>query len=195
MSKLDPFSVEIAKMVRNMSDEAILALVRNQLGVVAAVSTLAPAAPLAAPAVPARGRRAAKRVVKRAARRVTPKTVVLAVKTAAATAVAKPTRKVAKKAVKKLARRARAVGAEAKQKALDLVERTVKASTGLAVSEIVAQTGLPASRVTSAVRELKGDKRIYQGGDRRFARYAGDPRTAKKASELARTTAKGPQRG
>ena len=31
MTKLDPFSLEIVRLVRNMSDEALLALVRNQL--------------------------------------------------------------------------------------------------------------------------------------------------------------------
>jgi hypothetical protein len=39
MAKLDPFAAEIVKLVRNMSDEAILDLVRNQLGVVTATAS------------------------------------------------------------------------------------------------------------------------------------------------------------
>ena len=40
MASIDPFSAEIVRLVRNMSDEAILALVKNQLGNVKGASLL-----------------------------------------------------------------------------------------------------------------------------------------------------------
>jgi hypothetical protein len=46
--------------------------------------------------------------------------------------------------------------------------------------------------VATALKELRTAKRIFQGGDRRFARYAGDAKTAARASVIARTTASGP---
>jgi DNA-binding transcriptional regulator GbsR (MarR family) len=64
----------------------------------------------------------------------------------------------------------------------------------LSASEIAKKTKLPQSRVASAVRELKAAKRIFQGGDRRFARYAGDPKTALRASTNARKNAAGPRK-
>jgi DNA-binding transcriptional regulator GbsR (MarR family) len=74
------------------------------------------------------------------------------------------------------------------------VERAIKSSKGLSASEIVARTKLPKPRVQQAVRELKAAKRIFQGGDRRFARYAGDARTAKQASVDARKSVAGPRK-
>ncbi len=62
----------------------------------------------------------------------------------------------------------------------------------MAVSEVARAAGIPPSRATAAIKELKIAKRVFQGGDRRFARYAGDPRSAQAASELARKTASGP---
>ena len=47
---MDPFSAEIVKLVRNMSDEAILALVKNQLGRVSSSASAAATATVAAAA-------------------------------------------------------------------------------------------------------------------------------------------------
>ncbi len=52
--------------------------------------------------------------------------------------------------------------------------------------------GVPQPKAASALKQLKLAKRIVQGGDRRFARYAGDLKTALAASEQARSTASGP---
>lgn len=79
-------------------------------------------------------------------------------------------------------------------KLLKSVEAVVKKSRGLSSSEVAVKVGVPQSRAASALRELKGKKRIYQGGDRRFARYAGDAKTAKAASARARKNASGPKR-
>jgi hypothetical protein len=94
---------------------------------------------------------------------------------------------------RKVKRRRRATSAD-KEQALSAVERAVKSSKGLSASEIVSRTKLPKARVQAAVRELKHSKRIFQGGDRRFARYAGDAKTAKQASLNARKSAAGPRR-
>lgn len=90
-------------------------------------------------------------------------------------------------------RRRRATSADREQYLL-AVERAIKSSKGLSASEIVARTKLPKPRVQQAVRELKAAKRIFQGGDRRFARYAGDARTAKQASIEARKNVAGPRK-
>jgi hypothetical protein len=66
------------------------------------------------------------------------------------------------------------------------VERAVKSSKGVSTRDLAKTLGRPPLHVASAVRELKAAKRIYQGGDKRFARYAGDPKTAKQASLNAR---------
>ena len=52
--------------------------------------------------------------------------------------------------------------------------------------------GIAQTRAAAALKELKLAKRIFQGGDRRFARYAGDAKTAEQASLNARKTASGP---
>ncbi|MFH1604035.1 MAG: hypothetical protein ABIH03_09015 [Pseudomonadota bacterium] len=166
MAKLDPFTAQIVKLVRNMPDEAILELVRNQLGGVVAEVAVA-----SAPAAPAK-RRGPKR--RREAAKTAP-----AVKTDARATVAQAPK-----------RRSSAD----RKKVLFAVERAVKTSKGLSASEIASRTKFPQSRVTTAVRELKAAKRIFQGGDRRFARYAGDARTAKQASLTARNSASGPKR-
>ena len=65
MSKLDPFSAQIVDLVRHqMSDEAILELVRNQLGAVGAKGSSATPAPRTSAAP-----KAAKAAPKRAARK------------------------------------------------------------------------------------------------------------------------------
>jgi hypothetical protein len=164
MAKLDPFSAQIVQLVRKMPDEAILALVRGQLGVVTDE-----AAPVAA---------VAQRKLR--GRRGRPKAAVKA-------PVAAP---VAVKA-KKVGRPKKRTSA-ARQRVLAAVERVVKAAKGLSASEVARATGIGQVRVATALRELKLNKRIHQGGDRRFARYAADPRTAEQASLDARRNAGGP---
>ena len=68
----------------------------------------------------------------------------------------------------------------------------VKGSNGMSASEVSRAAGIAQPRVAAALKDLKAAKRIFQGGDRRFARYAGDPRTAEAASTHARKTASGP---
>jgi Replication protein A C terminal len=160
MAKLDPFSQQIVEMVRNMSDEAILELVRNQLGMFEGSGSV-----VAASATVASARSTQKRSNKAAGKRRT-------------------TRK------KGGSRASSAQRAEL----LTSVERVIKGAKGLSASEIAKKTKLPQSRVASLVRELKKAKRIHQGGDRRFARYAGDAKTAQKASITARKNAAGPRR-
>jgi len=75
---------------------------------------------------------------------------------------------------------------------LDSVERVVKAGSGVSASDVAKAAGIPQTRAAAALKELKLQKRIFQGGDRRFARYAGDAKTAEQASAVARKTAKGP---
>lgn len=79
-----------------------------------------------------------------------------------------------------------------KQVMLDKVEEVVKGGSGMSASEVARAAGIPQNRAASALKELKLGKKIYQGGDRRFARYAGDLKTAEQASAHARKTAKGP---
>lgn len=162
MAKMDPFSAQIVQLVRRMPDEAILALVRGQLGVVAEEPV-----PAATPG-PTRVRKARPKKKAKAAR------------------VTKATGAAAKKG------RAKKRTSAARQKVLTAVERAVKSSKGLSASEVARATGIGQVRVATALRELKLARRIYQGGDRRFARYAGDRKTADAASLHARTHAKGP---
>ena len=82
-------------------------------------------------------------------------------------------------------RRGRSTSADREQLLL-LVERLVKGSRGLSSTEIARMVKADTQRVQSVLRELKHAKRIFQGGDRRFARYAGDAETAKVASINAR---------
>jgi len=162
MAKLDPFSAQIVQMVRRMPDEAILALVRGQLGIETEEST---------PTVvsPARG----------GTRRARPKKATAA------------TTKTTVKRTAKAGRPKKRTSVE-RQKVLSAVERTVKAAKGLSASQVASATGIGQVRVATALRELKLAKRIHQGGDRRFARYAGDRKTAETASLNARSSASGP---
>lgn len=165
---MDPFSAEIVALVRRMSDEAILALVRNQLEAVSSLAggvTFGPArrgrppgraAKASPPAAPARGRAPAKKV----------------------------------KAAKA---RHRSNSAEREQ-LLASIEKIVKNGSGISASETAKNAGLPQARVATALKELKLARRIYQGGDRRFARYAGDAKSAEQASVNARKNAAGPAR-
>jgi len=172
----DAFEQQIVELVRKMPDTAILALVKDKLGV-------ATGGAVAAPLVEA----AATRRRGRPARVAAPAPAPAPVKAAApakreAPAKRKPGRP------KKTA----ALSAE-RQEVLNTVERIVKASSGVSASDVARQAGIPQTRAAAALKELKLAKRIFQGGDRRFARYAADHKTAEQASLNARKTAAGPQ--
>ena len=159
----DAFSAQIIELVRRMPDEAILELVKNRLG-------MAPFRGL--------GQQHAREPRSRSAH-----------STAAGT---KNNKRRARPATPRGGpRRATAVSQERKE-TLDSVERVVKASAGLSASEVAKASGIPQPRAAAALKELKLEKRIFQGGDRRFARYAGDTKVAEAASLAARTTASGP---
>jgi hypothetical protein len=178
MATTDAFSSQIVHLVRNMSDEAILALVKNQLGAVTA------SVPLVAGAR-RRGRppRAASAGTQAAA---------------PAPAAAKPSttskRGAAPKRKPGRPRRSPAASQE-RQDTLNLVEKIVKGSQGVSASDVAKSAGIPQTRAAAALKELKLAKRIFQGGDRRFARYAGDGKTAEQASLNARKNASGPAAG
>jgi hypothetical protein len=165
MAQLDAFSSQIVRFVRTLSDEAILALVRNQL------DSLSGGAPGRRAGTVARGRGGRRKIV-----------------VAAAPAAAAP------KPAPKAGRSRRRQSPAQRKQLLAAVERVVRGSKGLSASEIATRVGQPQERVTAAVRELKTAKRIFQGGDRRFARYAGDGRTAHAASLAARKNASGSKR-
>lgn len=156
MARLDAFSAQIVKFVRQMPDEALLELVKEKLG----VSGLA-----------GRGRGAQ----------------VLSVSLRGAGKDKKPKRSTAAAR----ARRPAPPSAE-RQSLLDNVERVVKANPGVSASDVARLASIPQTRAAAALKELKLAKRIFQGGDRRFARYAADLKTAEQASTAARRTAKGP---
>lgn len=196
MAPLDPFSAEIVRAVRAMSDNAILALVKNQLGNV----------PGAAAAAAAGGRRRGRPSSLEAS---APASASGGAKSGAKAGRGRPGRKPGRKpAVVKEAGKARGKpgpkpkAAKAKraggrtsagrEELLTTIERVVKGGSGLSASEIAKSAGVKQTRVTSALKALKLAKRIYQGGDRRFARYAGDARSAEQASLAARQNASGP---
>jgi hypothetical protein len=162
MANIDAFSAQIVRLVREMPDEAILDLVKHQLG---ALKISRPEKAARRPARP--GRAASKK------------------------APAKPKGKRQTSAVKHRQVRPLAVSAE-RQVMLDNVERLVKQSSGLSASDVAKSAGIPQTRAAAALKELKLAKRIFQGGDRRFARYAGDSKTADQASVIARKNATGP---
>jgi len=165
MATLDAFSKQIVKLVRNMPDEAILDLVRNQLGAVSASAT------------------SAQDQTNRSATRGNSKTNGSNRKT-------KSSAKSIKQRGSRGAGRAKRATAAEKEAMLVRVENAIKNSSGLSASQIANKTKLPKTRVQAAVRELKATKRIFQGGERRFARYASDARTAKAASLSARKASK-----
>src|SRR4029078_9021900 len=68
----------------------------------------------------------------------------------------------------------------------------VKSGAGLSASDVAKAAAVPQTRAAAALKELKLQKRIFQGGDRRFARYAGDLKTEEQARATARKTATGP---
>jgi hypothetical protein len=164
----DAFSAQIVELVRRMPDEAILELVKNRLGM----------APFRALGQESQGRRA------RSTR----------------AAEVEPIAPVASKAKRasapdgsKSERPARPTSlSQDRKETLESVERVVKASTGVSASEVARAANIPQPRAAAALKELKLEKRIFQGGDRRFARYAGDAKVAEAASLAARTSASGP---
>lgn len=177
----DAFTAQIVQLVREMPDDAILALVRNQLG---AVTSVALGSSKSAPA--AATRTSKPRKVKVARAKAAPK------RATAKPAVAKPVAPAKAKKVTTRKVKATKRGSSPKVDALSLVEKIVKSGNGLAASQVAKAAGVPQSRAAAALKELKLARRIFQGGDRRFARYAGDPRTAEAASLHARRTASGP---
>jgi hypothetical protein len=178
MATNDAFSAQIVELVRNMPAEAILALVKNQLGAVAAA-----AAPLQAAATRRRGR------PPRAAAAAAPAAAPAA--PAAKQASASSKRGAAPKRKPGRPRRSPAASQE-RQETLNNVERIVKQSQGVSASDVAKAAGIPQTRAAAALKELKLAKRIFQGGDRRFARYAGDAKAAEQASLNARKNASGP---
>ncbi|EYF06684.1 Histone-like protein [Chondromyces apiculatus DSM 436] len=163
-----------------MPDEALLALVKNQLGSLSGIDgvfaaetgTRARLRGGSAPAAPSK-KGAAQPASKRGG--------------SSSIAAAAPKRRPGRP------RKATTTSAQ-RQETLDKVERIVKASTGLSASEVAKQASIPQTRAAAALKELKLAKRIFQGGDRRFARYAGDAKTADSASMVARKNAAGPSR-
>lgn len=170
MATTDAFSAQIVELVRKMPDEAILELVKHQLGAALGVS---PLRSLAKAGVARRGR--AVRIVAESAPRT---------KRGSASAKRRPGRAGRPPKTAKLS-------AE-RTETLTNVEKIVKASTGVSASDVAKSAGIPQTRAAAALKELKLEKRIFQGGDRRFARYAGDLKTAELASTTARKTASGP---
>jgi hypothetical protein len=177
MATNDAFSDQIVELVRKMPAEAILALVKNQLGAVTAA-----AAPLQA-AVRRRGR------PPRAAAAAAPAPAASA--PAAKQASSSSKRGAAPKRKPGRPRRSPAASQE-RQDTLNNVERIVKQSQGVSASDVAKSAGIPQTRAAAALKELKLAKRIFQGGDRRFARYAGDAKAAEQASLNARKNASGP---
>ena len=181
MARMDAFSQQIVELVRRMPDEAILALVRNQLGGLTGGSL----GGLVAGGGASGGTRA-----RRGRGRPAGGNASAAARPAPARAAAKGRAGGRKRG----GGRGRG-GANAAQRTelLDKLERIVKSGQGMSASEIARESGVAQSQVAARLKELKTAKRIFQGGDRRFARYAADPKTAEQASLNARQSASGPR--
>jgi hypothetical protein len=179
MATTDAFSSQIVHLVRSMSDEAILALVKNQLGAVTA------SAPLVAGA---RRRGRPPRAASAGTQAAAPAPAAAKPSTTSKRGGAAPKRKPGRP------RRSPAASQE-RQDTLNTVEKIVKGSQGVSASDVAKSAGIPQTRAAAALKELKLAKRIFQGGDRRFARYAGDGKTAEQASLNARKNASGPAAG
>jgi len=186
MAQMDAFSAQIVRFVREMPDEALLDLVKQKLGILGVVT----AGDLA-------GRRAEARVLSAPVALSTPKNHA---KRIAATAkrpvgdggsLSNPTHPAARPRGEGSATKPPVASAE-RQDMLDGVERIVKAGSGVSASDVARLASIPQTRAAAALKELKLAKRIFQGGDRRFARYAGDLKMAEQASTTARKCAKGP---
>jgi len=164
MAQMDAFSAQIVKFVREMPDDALLDLVKQKLGILGMSA--------------ARNGRGTLQVV--------------SLPLPVAGAKSKGKRGVATLQPPSSRLRRAAPTSAARQSMLDSVERIVKASSGVSASDVARLAGILQTRAAAALKELKVTKRIFQGGDRRFARYAGDLKTAERASATARKTAKGP---
>jgi len=70
----------------------------------------------------------------------------------------------------------------------------VKGASGLSAREVAKAAGVPQPRAASALKELKKAERIFQGGERRFARYGASAAAAERASLDARKGASEPAR-
>src|SRR5690606_6745194 len=148
---------QLVDFVRRMPDDALLALVRAQLGAAAGLG----GAVLPAMALPSAssGRTSTGRAAG-------------AKRGRAAAAPARAGRTAKKGAAKKAAgrrggaRRGRG-SAAGRQELLGVVEKIVKASSGVSASEVAKAASIPQSRASSALKELKLNRRIFQGGDRR----------------------------
>jgi len=167
MGTTDAFSAQIVELVRKMPDEAILELVKHQLGALGNHS-------------PLRGLARSNSQRSRSSRTAAPQATAKS-KRASLSPKRRPGRP----------RKAQALSEE-RQRLLNDVERIVKAGAGMSASEVAKSAGVAQTRVAAALKELKLAKRIFQGGDRRFARYAGDAKAAELASTTARKNAAGP---
>jgi hypothetical protein len=177
----DAFEQQIVDLVRKMPDAAIIALVKDRLGSVLGAGAVTAPASSGAPAVATKRRGRPARAAAPAPAAAPAAPAAPAAKRGAAPAKRKPGRP------KKTA----ALSAE-RQDVLNSVERIVKSGSGVSASDVARQAGIPQTRAAAALKELKLAKRIFQGGDRRFARYAGEAKTAEQASVNARKTASGP---
>lgn len=199
MANMDAFSAQIVKLVRAMPDAAILDLVKNQLDKIVPASTPLAAAVASAAAAPAAA--APPRRRGRPPRAAQAPAAPSAPAPAAAPAAAKPAAGGAKKAAAAAAPAAKrrpgrprrsAAATEERSDVLDVIETIVKNGNGMSASDVAKSAGMAQTRAAAALKELKLAKRVFQGGDRRFARYAGDAKTAEQASLNARKNAAGP---
>lgn len=196
MANMDAFSAQIVKLVRAMPDAAILDLVKNQLDKIVPASTPLAAAVAGATATAAAA--AGTRRRGRPPRAASAPAAAAPVAPAPAAAPAKPAATGGKRAAAAPAKRRpgrprrSAAATEERADALEVVERIVKSGNGLSASDVAQSAGMPQTRAAAALKELKLAKRVFQGGDRRFARYAGDQKTAEQASLNARKNAAGP---
>lgn len=166
---MDAFSAQIVKFVRAMSDEALLELVKEKLGAIDTAVARSGAQKSGSPT------RAASAATQKAKSKGNP------------SAAADP----APRGSRSGGARPPPVSGD-RQLVLDAVEQVVKSGSGVSASDVAKAANIPQTRAAAALKELKLAKRIFQGGDRRFARYAADPKTAELASDTARKHAKGP---
>jgi hypothetical protein len=71
------------------------------------------------------------------------------------------------------------------------VARAIAARSSMNVGEIEHETGLSRALITSALKTLKQEGRVFMGGTKRFARYAATQAAADQASLDARGSAAG----
>jgi len=68
----------------------------------------------------------------------------------------------------------------------DLVLKAISSSRGISATEVADKTKLPRAHVTKAIADLKEAGKVFQGGERRFARYATTKKVATDASIASR---------